>query len=127
MGQLRPHAAKAAKILLVEDDAVSDRIVGSSLERRGFEVLHAGNAAEAIALLQKHDDVAVVFSDVMMPGEIDGTGLQAWLETNRPGLPVILGSANAAKAKASSHEEFRFFTKPYNMNAVAACIRSLIR
>ena len=124
MGQPQP---RSIRVLLVEDDAVSDRIVASSLERRGFEVVHAKSAAEAIAILQRNQDIAVVFSDVMMPGELDGAGLQAWLGANRPGLPVILGSADAAKAKASSHKEFRFFTKPYNMNAVAACIRSLIR
>ena len=116
-----------AKVLVVEDDAVSHCIVASSLRRRGFEVVSAEDAAEAIGILQKNYDIALVFSDIVMPGEMDGSTLQYWVSVNRPGLPVILGSANPAKAQPSAHEEFRFFAKPYNMEAVAACIRSLIR
>jgi len=69
----------------------------------------------------------VVFSDVVMPGEMDGLGLQEWIRINRPALPVILGSADPEKAKPTSREEFRFFAKPYNVNAVAASIRSLVQ
>src|SRR6185503_19843379 len=104
MGQAQPSVAK---VLVVEDDAVSHRIVASRLHRRGFDVVDACDAKEAIALLQKHSDIAVVFSDVMMPGDIDGAGLPAWLRTNRPGLPVIMGSANATKATPSTQEEYR--------------------
>lgn len=119
--------SNGAKVLVVEDDAVSYCIVASSLRLRGFEVVPARDAAEAIAILQKDSDLAAVFSDIVMPGEMDGSTLQAWIRINRPGLPVILGSANPEKASATWLEEFRFFAKPYNMDAIAACLRSLIR
>ncbi len=114
-----------AKVLVVEDDPIDHCLVPSSLQLCGFEVVHARGTAEAISILQKNGDIDVVFSDLMIPG--DGSGLQDWIRINRPRLVVILGSANMAKTKPSSHVEYRFFAKPYNMNAVATCIRSLIR
>jgi DNA-binding NtrC family response regulator len=117
----------AVRVLVVEDDAVSHCIVASSLRRRGFDVVPAKCAEEAIVILRNDHDIAVVFSDVVMPGEIDGWGLQHWIDVNRPGLPVILGSADPAKAQPHSRAEFRFFAKPYNVDAIAACIRSLVR
>ena len=115
------------RLLLVEDDAVSSCILARSLRRRGFEIVSTTNAADAISILEKGRDIALVFSDVVMPGEMDGSTLQNWIRVNRPGLPVILGSANPEKAQPSGPQEFRFFAKPYNIDAVAACIRSLIQ
>ena len=113
------------KVLVVEDDAVSQCIVARSLSRRGFLIVSARDAASAIRSLQTDRSIDLVFSDVVMPGEMDGSLLQNWIRTNRPGLPVILGSADATKAKTTGHPEFRFFAKPYNIDAIAACIRSL--
>jgi len=122
MGQSQP---RAPKLLVVEDDAVSHCIVAASLRRRGFDVVSAKEAAEAIRILQDDDEIELVFSDVVMPGEMDGTRLQTWIHINRPGLPVILGSADPSKAPTTD-EKSRFFAKPYNMEAVAACIRDLV-
>ena len=124
MGQIQQPAAT---VLVVEDDAVSHCIVASSLRRRGFEIVPARNAAEAIAILEKSNQINLVFSDVVMPGPMDGSLLQNWIRFNRPGLPVILGSADPKKAQPTGHSEFRFFCKPYNIEAIAACIRSLIK
>jgi len=121
MGQSQP----ITKVLVVEDDAVSCCIVASTLRRRGFDIVPAEDATEAIGILEKDHDIALVFSDVVMPGEMDGSMLQNWIRANRPGLPVILGSANPAKARPTGHPEFRFFAKPYNIDAIATCIRSL--
>src|SRR4029453_18052147 len=128
---MRPTMAQSrqrmAKVLVVEDDAVSHCIVASSLRRRGFEVVSAKDAAEAIDILQKNYDIALVFSDIVMPGTKSGLTLQHWIRVNRPELPVILGSASPEKAPPSAREELRFFAKPYDIHAIAARIRSLIR
>ena len=121
MGESYP----VAKVLVVEDDAVSQCIVARSLSRRGFSIVSVTDAETAIRALQADDEIDLVFSDVVMPGQMDGTRLQNWICINRPQLPVILGSADATKAEATGHAEFRFFAKPYNMDAIAACIRSL--
>jgi DNA-binding NtrC family response regulator len=122
MGQSQQFGAR---VLIVEDDPVGRSLVSAALRRRGFEILHANDAAEAIAIL-KEETVQAVFTDVIMPGEIDGFGLQEWARINRPGLPVIVGSADERRARPTFLEEFRFFAKPYNMDIVAGCIRLLI-
>ena len=115
------------KVLVVEDDAVSQCIDASSLRRRGFEVVSAKDAAQAIGILQKNYDIALVFRDIVMPGTKSGLTLQHWIRVNRPGLPVILGSASPEKAPPSVREEMRFFAKPYDIDAISARIRSLVR
>ena len=123
MGQ---HQPRAPKVLVVEDDAVSHCIVAASLRRRGFNIVSAKSGAEAIRVLQVDHAIELVFSDVVMPGKMDGTALRNWIHTNRPGLPVILGSADASRVTSTTDEEFRSFTKPYNIEAVVACIRGLV-
>ena len=118
---------RLVKVLVVEDDAVSHCIVASSLRRRGFEVASANDAAEAIRILQKNCDIALVFRDIVMPGTKSGLTLQHWIRVNRPELPVILGSASPEKAPPSAREDKRFFAKPYDIDAISARIRSLIQ
>ncbi len=118
---------RLVKVLVVEDDAVSHCIVASSLRRRGFDVVSATDAAEAIVILQTNCDIALVFSDIVMPGTKSGLTLQHWIRVNRPELPVILGSASPEKAPPSVREELRFFKKPYDIDAISTRIRSLIR
>jgi CheY-like chemotaxis protein len=122
MGQSHP---RAPKVLVVEDDAVSHCIVAASLRHRGFNVVPAKSAGEAIGILQNDHEIELVFSDIVMPGELNGSALQKWIRINRPGLPVILGSADPSKAPLIVQEESRFFAKPYNMEAIASRIRSL--
>lgn len=123
MGQSQP----LTKVLVVEDDPVSHCIVASSLRRRGFEVISAKDASEAIGVLQANHDISLVFSDIVMPGTRNGLTLQHWIQVNRPNLPVILGSASPEKAPPASRDELRFFAKPYDIDAIAARIRSLTR
>jgi CheY-like chemotaxis protein len=72
--------------------------------------------------------IDLVFSDVPMPGEMDGFGLATWVRTNRPGLPIILASADGKKSEAAKVlcENEPFFAKPYDVQLVVARIRSLI-
>ena len=97
MGQPQP---RLVRVLVVEDDVVSHRIIASSLQRRGFEVVHAKGTAEAISMLEKNSDIAVVLSHGGMLGEIEGSILHDWLLTNRPGLPVIrIGERDESKGQ----------------------------
>jgi CheY-like chemotaxis protein len=116
-------------VLVVEDEALIRSVISDCLRQCGFSVHEAGNAFEAIGILQ--DDAAavdLVFSDIKMPGDMDGLGLAQWIRTNRPGLPVTLTSGDASKSVAArvlcEHESF--FQKPYDEVKVAAHIRSLV-
>lgn len=118
---------EALTILIVEDDPVIRMSIAGHLRDCGFKILEAGSAPDAIGRLHAAK-VDLVFTDVRMPGAIDGFGLARWVRANRPGIPVFLASGNAQKDDVERElcEENRFFTKPYDFAEVAGYIRSAV-
>jgi CheY-like chemotaxis protein len=116
-------------ILLVEDEVLVRLAISDYLQECGFKVYEAGTAAEAVEILESNEArIDLVFSDVRMPGEMDGFGLATWIRAHRPDLPVILTSADGRKSEAAKElcENEPFFAKPYDVKRVVARIRSLI-
>src|SRR5215510_7394719 len=115
-------------ILVVEDEVLIRFVISDYLQHCGFRVHVAGSAAEAIEILETDDPIDLVFSDVVMPGEIDGFGLAQWVRENRPGLPVIITSGDAKKSAAAKElcENEPFFAKPYDAAQVVSKIRAVI-
>jgi CheY-like chemotaxis protein len=125
-----PDPAERTPTLLVVEDEVLIRIALSDyLQECGFKVLEAGNADEALEIIQ-HGTVTIdlVFSDVVMPGSMDGFGLAKWIRANRAGLPIILTSGDAAKADIANElcEREPFMAKPYDLEQLVKRIRTLI-
>lgn len=122
-------SVRTPTILVVDDEALVRMAVSDFLQECGFKTLEASNAAEAIQMVKSYAMVIdAVFSDVMMPGELDGFGLAKWIRQNRPGLPVILCSGDTKKAEVA-HELCvgePFLSKPYNLHHVVAQIRQAI-
>jgi len=116
-------------ILVVEDEILIRFVISDYLQHCGFRVYEAGNAAEAIAILES-DKAAIdlVFSDLQMPGEMDGFGLSQWIKQNRPGLPILLTSGDKKKSATAKElcENEPFFAKPYDVAQIVAQIRTLI-
>jgi len=126
---LRTPDSRIRVILVVEDEALIRLDISEHLRGCGFQVHEASNAARAIEILEAGDQgIDLVFSDLQMPGDMDGIGLSQWIETNRPGLQVLLTSGDDAKAAAASSlcEREHFFRKPYDVDNVATHIRTLI-
>ncbi len=112
-------------ILIVEDEVLIRFAIADYLRECGFKVLEAGNFAEAVEIIEANVEIGLVFSDVQIPGEMDGFALAQWIRCNRPSLPVTLTSGDAkksAKAKELCENEF-FFAKPYDAAMVVAHIR----
>jgi len=111
-------------ILIVEDELLIRLALREHLEGCGFRVLEAADAAEAMDLIERHDEIALVFSDVRMPGDMDGIDLARWVLKHRPGLPVMLTSGELARVQASKElsgsENFSAFSKPYRYDEVSA-------
>jgi CheY-like chemotaxis protein len=116
-------------ILVVEDEVLIRIALADYLQECGFKVLEAGNADEAIQIIE-HGPVTIdfVFSDVVMPGTMDGFGLARWIRTNRPELPVTLTSGDAGKADTAKDlcERGPLLTKPYDLKDLVKHIRALI-
>ncbi len=116
-------------ILVVEDEALIRLVVSDYLQECGFKVHGAASAAEAIEIIESgRAPIDLVFSDVGMPGAMDGFGLARWIRQNHPSLPVILASGDGRKSEAARElcENEPFFAKPYDVRLVVAQIRSLI-
>jgi CheY-like chemotaxis protein len=108
-------------ILVVEDDAVVRSLAVEFLEEDGFHVFAADNAASAIALLKADASIDAVFSDVQMPGAMDGLELASWISREKPGLKVLLTSG-----KMVDQPERPILAKPYEMGTLAQRLKDLI-
>ncbi|HVL72467.1 MAG TPA: response regulator [Beijerinckiaceae bacterium] len=120
---------KPPSVLVVEDEVLVRLVIAEYLRLCGYRVLEAANADEAVLVL-KHPDfgIGVVFTDVDMPGSMDGFGLARWVRRHRPGLAVVLAGtlARAAEAAGELCQEGPAMAKPYEPQAVADRIRRLL-
>jgi len=116
-------------VLLVEDDVLQLIGLADFLRAAGFRLFEAFNAHEAMAVLET-TDVDLVFSDVNMPGGMDGLGLATWIRDHRPATPVILTSAmlpaRARDASGWTEDDGTFLPKPYGFAEAENVIRRAV-
>lgn len=115
-------------ILVVEDDVLVRMPIAQYLRDCGYKVIEAVNAEEAMAVLLHQETVVhLVFSDIEMPGAIDGFGLAKWIREHRPGLGVLLtGTVPRAVEHAKELCEEGPVPKPYEAYTVHDHIRRLL-
>ena len=107
-------------MLLVEDDDGVAALVGEMLRELGYEPVRAANAAEALKLIDRRRRFDLVFSDMVMPGEMDGIDLAREIAARRPGLPVVLTTGFSEAAQAARQQGLRLLTKPYRLEQLAS-------
>lgn len=112
-------------VLIVEDEFLIRMDIADSLERAGFVVHEAGNARDAIDILGDNPDIQAMFTDIDMPGGMDGVKLAAFARDHWPPLKIIITSGYRRVAANEMPSECRFFDKPYNLNTVITTIREM--
>jgi PAS domain S-box-containing protein len=117
-------AAGSEAILLVEDNAEVKAVAGMLLQQLGYRVAAVDNAAAALDVLAEGGAVDLVFSDVVMPGEMDGLALARRIRSDYPHIPVLL-TTGYAKA-ASQAKGFPILRKPYRLTNLSRAIRAAI-
>ena len=125
-----PAEGRKATVLIVEDELLIRWAIAEYLQDCGFTIITASHAQEAIAAIKDyHSKIDVVFSDIRMPGEVDGFGLARWIDANRPDVAVILTSGHAG-AEEAAHELCKkhgaILRKPYNYDEVATRLRNVL-
>jgi CheY-like chemotaxis protein len=115
-------------VLVVEDEVFVRMVISDYLRSCGYKVIEAANADEALIVLQHLEiTVDVLFSDIEMPGTMDGFALANWVRANRPGLDVILtGSVPRAANAAAELCDSGPLPKPYESHVVVDHIRQLL-
>ena len=93
------------------------------VERAGFEAVEAANAAEAVSILEARLDIRIMFSDIDMPGGLDGLKLAALVRNRWPPIDVILTSGYSAPKSADLPARGLFFPKPYDERDVVLAMR----
>ncbi|HCG40779.1 MAG TPA: hybrid sensor histidine kinase/response regulator [Pseudomonas sp.] len=119
--------ASAGTVLLVDDDEEVAALVGEMLEHLGYRVTHAASATDALGALQNGCQADIVFSDVMMPGGMNGVELAREIRTRALGIPVLLTSGYAEAAQQSAAAEgVHVLAKPYRLEELATSLREAI-
>jgi CheY-like chemotaxis protein len=115
-------------VLVVEDEQMVRIPIVEYLRDCGYHVLEAGDANEAIAATDAESSVSVVFSDVRMPGKMDGFGLAEWFRSHHPKVPVLLtsGFCGGRGLAADLVPGNSFIEKPYSQKQVARRIADLL-
>lgn len=112
-------------VLVVEDETLVRMGIVDHLIDEGFTVLEASNADEAVAILTSNLDIRIVFTDVDMPGSMDGLKLAAAVRRRWPPIKIVVTSGHRKVAIEELPGEAQFFSKSYNPYKVAAALRSL--
>ena len=110
-------------VLIVEDEVLLRAEAVEFIAESGFTVYEASNADEAIALLELHDDIRVVFTDIHMPGSIDGLKLAHYIRGRWPPIKPIITSGRARPRTEDMPVGSGFFGKPYQLKEVANSLR----
>ena len=113
-------------ILVVEDEFLLRMDAAEMVAAAGFAVVEAANADEAIEILETRSDIAVVFTDIQMPGAMDGLRLARAVRGRWPPIKIVATSGHLTVAETDLPEGGRFLPKPYSAVDVTCVLREVI-
>lgn len=114
-------------VLVAEDDLLLRLDTVTLLNDEGFETVEAGNADEAIQILQSRNDIRVVFTDIQMPGSMDGIRLAHYIRRRWPPIEIIMTSGRTDVRKTDIPDRGLFFPKPFAPTALISALHQFIR
>jgi CheY-like chemotaxis protein len=121
IGEESALAGAGRTILVAEDEVLVRHDISEYLRGHGFNVVEANSVAEAMQVLKDSLDVAAVFTDIRMPGTVDGVGLARYVKKHHPEIPVLITSGHVQAAELPK-DLGRLIDKPYDRARVLAAI-----
>jgi len=112
-------------VLVVEDEFLLRMDAVEMIAGAGFEAVAAANADQAIEILESRRDISVVFTDIQIPGSMDGLKLARAIRGRWPPIKIVATSGRAIAADVDLPEGGRFLPKPYHPLQVAGILREL--
>jgi DNA-binding NtrC family response regulator len=120
------HMRLPAVVLVVEDEMLLRMRAVDMVEDAGYLPVEAIDADEALAILQSRSDIALLFTDVQMPGSMTGLQLALAVHASWPRIKIILASGQLKLSKSDMPENSRFFGKPLDSGEMIAEIREML-
>jgi two-component system, response regulator PdtaR len=124
---MQPRASKRPVVLIVEDETLVRMDAIEVIEAAGFDVIEASDADEAISILEQRSDIHLIFTDIQMPGSMDGLKLVHFVKDRWPPIKIIATSGHTKITENDLPEGSRFLPKPYAAPEIASAIDQLIR
>jgi CheY-like chemotaxis protein len=121
------HRVVPAVVLVVEDEMLLRMRAVDMVEDAGFTPLEAIDADEAVAILESRSDIALLFTDIQMPGSMDGLKLAHAVHERWPPIKIILVSGQLRPANVNIPADSRFFGKPLEAKEMIAEMQGMIR
>jgi DNA-binding NtrC family response regulator len=113
-------------VLVVEDEPLLRMIAVELLQDAGLEVCEAGRADDAIPVLEDNEGIRVLFTDVRMPGSMNGYALAHYVHGRWPGIKIIVTSGHTAISEDSLPVGAVFVPKPYDPVLLPQCVKEMI-
>lgn len=114
-----------AVVLVVEDEHLLRLNAAQMIEDAGYEVIEASNADEAIQILESRTDIRIVFTDINMPGSMDGIKLANAVRDRWPPIRLIVTSGKVALRPGDIPVDGRFLSKPYTSEQIVNILGEL--
>jgi two-component system, response regulator PdtaR len=113
-------------VLVVEDEPLVRELMVEALSEQGWHIVEAATADEALKVFLIHPEIGVLFTDITMPGTLDGCDLAREIHARRPEVSVVLTSGRSLPANCHIPEGGIFIRKPYSQSAVVGLISGLL-
>jgi CheY-like chemotaxis protein len=120
------HPIVPAVVLVVEDEMLLRMRAVDMVEDAGFTSVEAVDADEAVAILESRSDIALVFTDIQMPGSMDGLKLAHTVHRRWPPIKIILVSGQLKPANADIPADSRFYGKPLEAKEMITELQNMI-
>jgi len=120
------HPIVPAVVLVVEDEMLLRMRAVDMVEDAGFTSVEAVDADEAVAILESRSDIALMFTDIQMPGSMDGLKLAHTVHRRWPPIKIILVSGQLKPANADIPADSRFYGKPLEAKEMITELQNMI-
>src|SRR5665213_1595254 len=121
-----PRPLLQSTVLVVEDDEVLRMCAAEVVADAGFTPVEAANADEAFSILEGRSDIALLFTDIQMPGSMDGLDLARTVHDRWPAIKIILVSGRVELSERERPVNSRFFQKPFTMKQMIKGLQEMI-
>ena len=112
-------------MLVVEDNEEVAAVSSDYFQQMGYRVKLVPNGLEALERLRRTPSYALVFSDILMPGDVGGLELARIVRERQPALPVLLTTGYSASAQDAAREGFPIIQKPYELRDLSQAVRGV--